>query len=33
MLRMGFIEQVDAIINALNRDRVTMLFSATCLRA
>jgi len=29
MLRMGFIEQVEAIINALNKNRVTMLFSAT----
>jgi len=29
MLKMGFIEQVEAIINALPKDRVTMLFSAT----
>ncbi|MDB5056047.1 MAG: helicase [Bacilli bacterium] len=29
MLRMGFIEQVEAIINELPEDRMTMLFSAT----
>ncbi|WP_078379244.1 DEAD/DEAH box helicase [Sutcliffiella halmapala] len=29
MLNMGFIEQVEAIIQALPRERVTMLFSAT----
>ena len=29
MLNMGFIEQVEAIINALPQNRVTMLFSAT----
>ncbi|MTK12015.1 MAG: DEAD/DEAH box helicase [Clostridiaceae bacterium] len=29
MLNMGFIEQVETVINALPRDRVTMLFSAT----
>ncbi|WEK54438.1 MAG: DEAD/DEAH box helicase [Candidatus Cohnella colombiensis] len=29
MLNMGFIEQVESIIQALPRDRVTMLFSAT----
>lgn len=29
MLNMGFIEQVEAIITALPRERVTMLFSAT----
>lgn len=29
MLNMGFIEQVEAIIQALSNDRVTMLFSAT----
>ncbi|MBU5594315.1 DEAD/DEAH box helicase [Amphibacillus sp. MSJ-3] len=29
MLNMGFIEQVEAIIKALPKDRVTMLFSAT----
>jgi ATP-dependent RNA helicase DeaD len=29
MLKLGFIEQVEAIINRLNKDRVTMLFSAT----
>jgi superfamily II DNA/RNA helicase len=29
MLRMGFIDQVEAIINKLPKDRMTMLFSAT----
>ncbi|MHC1747841.1 MAG: DEAD/DEAH box helicase [Cellulosilyticaceae bacterium] len=29
MLKMGFIEQVGAIINRLPKDRITMLFSAT----
>ncbi|WML33807.1 DEAD/DEAH box helicase [Clostridium sp. OS1-26] len=29
MLNMGFIEQVETVINALSRDRITMLFSAT----
>lgn len=29
MLNMGFIEQVEAIINKLPKDRITMLFSAT----
>lgn len=29
MLNMGFIEQVETVINALPRDRITMLFSAT----
>jgi superfamily II DNA/RNA helicase len=29
MLKMGFIDQVEAIINALPKERVTMLFSAT----
>jgi len=29
MLSMGFIEQVEAIINKLPKDRITMLFSAT----
>ena len=29
MLNMGFIEQVETVINALPKDRITMLFSAT----
>lgn len=29
MLKLGFIEQVEAIINRVNKDRITMLFSAT----
>lgn len=29
MLNMGFIDQVESIINALPKDRITMLFSAT----
>lgn len=29
MLNMGFIEQVEAVVNALPKNRVTMLFSAT----